>query len=145
MLVDVKLLEHSKTELGKELGYEDPKRIQKGLYLSGMMNFEFDFRDSNDVSHEKRFPEISDGDWFGSFGVCDTPEQLMERLPKVVTEGPRKFVISVTPILKEDQPEHNGWRWHKWGTYIGDKNPTHEYLADEPDIERVYVFTIYEV
>lgn len=78
-------------------------------------------------------------------GVCDTPEQIKERWPQLETD-PRRFVVSVTPMYKANQPTSGGWRWHKWGTYIGTKNPQHEYLADEgPEFEVVYVFEIHQV
>ena len=33
-----------------------------------------------------------------------------------------------------------GWRWHKWGPYIGTQDPQCEYLADEPEIKEVFVY-----
>jgi hypothetical protein len=48
-------------------------------------------------------------------------------------------------ISKKDQPYVGGWRWHKWGKYIGDQNPMCEYIADEPEIDFVYVYNLYKV
>ena len=37
------------------------------------------------------------------------------------------------------------WRWHKWGPYIGTKEPKCEYLYDEPEIDKVVIFELYEI
>ena len=57
----------------------------------------------------------------------------------------KKFVILLTPVFKEDQPESCGWRWYKWGQYIGKYEPKCEYLYDEEGIDYVYCFTILEI
>lgn len=44
----------------------------------------------------------------------------------------------------EQYPE-GGWRWHKWGPYIGVQNPQCEYLYDEKNIDVVYTYHIYEI
>ena len=48
----------------------------------------------------------------------------------------------------EKEPGEGGWRWHKWGPYIGKHDVQHEYLADEDlsDIgqEFVYIFHLYQ-
>lgn len=85
-----------------------------------------------------------DEDWPDDFGVCDHWSQVIERWPELLTD-PRRFVVTVTPIRKTDQTASGGWRWHKWGEYIGTKDPQYEYLYDEPDIDVVYVFHILEV
>jgi len=48
-------------------------------------------------------------------------------------------------IRKDLEPTDGGWRWHKWGEYIGTQNPQMEYIHDEPEIEKVYVYHIYEL
>ena len=78
-------------------------------------------------------------------GVCDSPEQLLFKLPKSVTEGPVPYVISMVRLAKNLEPSSGGWRWHKWGEYIGEQNPRCEYLADEPEIEEVWTYHIYQV
>ena len=77
-------------------------------------------------------------------GVCDNWEQIFEKVPEIENyrKSKEKFVIFLSCIRKEDQPKNDGWRWHKWGPYIGTKNPQYEYLRDEPDIEEVYVFHV---
>jgi hypothetical protein len=78
------------------------------------------------------------------YGVCDYPQQLIEQFPILTTDS-RRFIVIFTPIYKADQSEEGGWRWHKWGPYIGTQNPQHEYIADEPDIDMVYVYQIMEL
>lgn len=80
----------------------------------------------------------------GPYGVCDSYEQVLERCPELVESQERQFVITVTAVCKKDQPAEGGWRWHKWGEYIGVHCPTCEYLHDEPVVEQVYVYHIYE-
>lgn len=79
-----------------------------------------------------------------AYGVCDSEEQFMERFCDELDQDPRPFCVTLCTLFKKDQPKEYGWRWHKWGTYLGDKNPQCEYLADEgPDITQVTLFHIY--
>lgn len=85
-------------------------------------------------------------DWYvddnviDQYGVADTAEQVMAHFEPIDAE----MVIFVTPVVKAHEPSSGGWRWHKWGTYIGTKKPTAEYLHDEPEIEQVYCFHGYK-
>jgi hypothetical protein len=77
------------------------------------------------------------------YGVCDSYEQVIKHHPEV-NDPDKEFVITLTPIVKADQSASGGWRWHKWGEYIGTLNPQHEYINDEDDtIQKVYVYHIY--
>ena len=88
----------------------------------------------------------SDGDHIDCLGVADNINQIKKHLGVYSTnETPRKICIKVTPIRKKDQHETGGWRWHKWGAYIGTQKPKMEYLYNEPNIDLVYVFHIYEM
>jgi hypothetical protein len=84
---------------------------------------------------------------WGSYGVCDSPEQLLAHpLGKWVQASDRKFCIALAHISKADQSPEGGWRWHKWGEYIGEGTPTTEYLYDEEQFEDgVWVYHIYEL
>lgn len=77
------------------------------------------------------------------YGVCDTHTQILEQCPELQDPN-REFLIILTPVKKQNQSSEGGWRWHKWGPYIGDKKPQCEYLYDEPRIEEVFVYHIYE-
>lgn len=125
-----------------------PKRIGPGQYEIGhfsldqwMRNIVVD-KDPNwtEAIRPKRSPETALWSW----GVVDTPEQLLELAPFLETDE-RQFVISFTLIDASEQPAYGGWRWHKWGPYIGNFEPKTEYIYDEPEIEKVYVYHIYEV
>lgn len=93
-----------------------------------------------------RWPEcVKDQDVFKEYGVCDNYEQVIAEHEHIINPF-KKFVITLTPIVKSDEPPFGGWRWHKWGEYIGTLKPQHEYIYDEDDsIEKVYVYNVYEV
>jgi len=79
-----------------------------------------------------------------NYGVCDNYQQVIDYYPELQNEN-RKFALSVCKILKNNQPKRDGWRWHKWGEYIGTQEPQREYIYDEPIINEVYVYHIYEL
>jgi hypothetical protein len=118
------------------------KRLEKGIYEIG----HFSLNHCLIVKYESypNIEDLSDNVYFGEFGVCDNYKQILEQCPGLITSD-RKFIISVTPILKKEQSDWGGWRWHKWGEYIGNQKPTTEYIYDEPEIEKVYVYHIYEL
>jgi hypothetical protein len=88
-------------------------------------------------------------DWYeeaiSSGGVADNVEQVLHKLSPLVNNMIRTFVLEITWMRKKDQSEHGGWRWHKWGEYIGTQQPTCEYLYDEPIIEEVLVYHLHEI
>lgn len=78
-----------------------------------------------------------------TYGVADNMEQVIEYYNENADgcfHG--NHVIFVKEINKNSCC---GWRWHKWGEYIGKQNPCCEYLEDEPEIEKVVCFSIYKV
>jgi hypothetical protein len=81
------------------------------------------------------------------YGVADSVEQIINHpeYKKQFIDSEDKFVLCVTPIYREHQPKHGGWRWHKWGEYIGDHEIQCEYLYNEKDIDVVYVFHFYNI
>lgn len=83
-------------------------------------------------------------DWFNCYGVCDNYQQIFEKCPEIKESTDRYFLVSVMPVRKEEQSPDGGWRWHKWGPYIGDGEPTMEYLYDEPDFDVVYCYHLFE-
>ena len=134
MLVDPKFNETD--ELFKMLfGDEKPKRIEQGIYEIDHFNSDHLLDDKWEI-----YPELPN---INSYGVCDNYEQVLEAEP-VLKESDRKYVLFVTEVAKKNQPECGGWRWHKWGPYIGNYNRTQEYLYDEPEIEKVYVYHVHE-
>jgi hypothetical protein len=107
--------------------------LQKGIYEV------FHFGSSSFPRGYEHYPEFS----INCYGVCDTVEQLLEACPELLSSE-RQFTVTLTPIVKSEQPSDGGWRWHKWGPYIGTQNPQCEYIYDEVNIEQVYVYHIYE-
>lgn len=77
------------------------------------------------------------------YGVCDSYQQLLEKCP-IIESSDREYIVTFFQVDRSDQEEEGGWRWHKWGDYIGDQEITMEYIYDEPEIERVYCYQIYE-
>ncbi len=106
--------------------------LNAGHFISGIILDEYD-------SFSK------DGDCRDNYGVCDNHEQILNHYPELQGCTDRNFVVLMTPIIKAEEPDKEGWRWHKWGVYIGDYEPQCEYIHDEPEIEKVYVYHIYEV
>lgn len=113
-----------------------------GFVLEAGFNFNHMILTTKEMQLLDEYPELSD-DLF-SYGVCDSPVQLKAELDKVDLSG-RNLIVSMQQLNRSDESEEGGWRWHKWGPYIGTQNPQCEYLADEPEIETVFVYHIYEI
>lgn len=163
MLVDVtfKLPEDRIAGVLKAIAGSDdilPRRISQGLYLSNHWN-SVDFMDQEvklvdwwkrwsdewQKCHDnpgRRFDHSVEPQ-YQEYGVCDTPDQVVKKFK--LDSLPQKVFVTFVKITKADQPKSGGWRWHKWGSYIGKKRPKCEYIADEPNITEVYTFHIYEL
>lgn len=117
--------------------------INDGIYLIG--HFSLD----HNIVFKEQYPEL--GEYEKShdlypYGVCDTIDQWKEIHNKLIDDKSRSFCVSFTEIVKKDQSSDGGWRWHKWGEYIGEKTPQCEYIYDEDDtIISVFVYHIYEL
>ena len=112
------------------------KEIQTGVYEIS----HFNLIHSSDYD---KWPDNLGNDIHG-YGVCDSIEQLLEKCPTLENDPNRQFVISITCIVASDEPKEGGWRWSKWGNYIGDHKITSEYIYDELEISEVYVYHVYE-
>lgn len=115
-----------------------PAKIGTGQYRSTHWAFEHTVHEELEV-----YPQLP-GE-LGAFGVCDSPEQFMAKVGHALEASDRKFCMSFVEVRKDQQPADGGWRWHKWGEYIGDGEPTMEYLHDEPKFERVFTYHVYEL
>lgn len=147
-------------------GDRQPVRLSTGFY-EGHLNFNHEFRDLivNEYPFSDRMRAIFIEEWgrlqddpsyspkafkrsLGfppDFGVCDNHEQILARWEEQLEAPDRYYTVMLTPIRKADQSASGGWRWHKWGEYVGAHEITTEYLYDEPLIDQVFVFHIYEV
>lgn len=119
---------------GRPLGAH---RIRDGVYEIGH------FGSSHWPLGYEDHPRFSDTN-FGCYGVCDNVEQILAACPEIETSESRAFVITLTTIRRADEPREGGWRWHKWGEYIGTFKPAHEHIADETGIDEVFVYHVYE-
>lgn len=84
---------------------------------------------------------------FNCYGVCDSPKQFLDKFEKCLRDDKRVFCVSLTHVEKDpaNAGHGGGWRWHKWGPYIGEGKPTTEYLDDEPDFDDgVWVYHVYQ-
>lgn len=83
------------------------------------------------------------------YGVCDNAHQVIEHYKpfwnELLWNRNKKFVILMTPIFREGLEESGDWRWRKWGEYIGNQNPQHEYLYDDKHIDLVFVYNVKEI
>lgn len=105
--------------------------------------FDPEWRDASTHDRLEEMIRRSRMDLPNAFGVCDYPDQLIEKFP-VIETSEKKFIVTFGKLEKENEVPNN-WRWHKWGPYIGEQDPQCEYLYDEPVIETVYLYHIYEV
>lgn len=122
-------------------GLVRPDRVRRGVYLIKHHSFERLLPESKNGRQEPTLLED-----LNNYGVCDSIDQFMSKLGELLESLPNKLVISFTHIRKDAQPPKEGWRWHKWGPYVGNGTPSTEYLYDEPGFpDGVYTYHIYEL
>lgn len=80
-----------------------------------------------------------------SYGVCDSVEQFHKKFGKELQDHTESFIVTFVEIRRDQQDSWGGWRYHKWGDYVGDQNPQHEYLYDDKHIDVVFTFSVYHV
>lgn len=124
------------------------EEVRPGVYFVRNWNPEFEtsqirtwnLRNYQEFDFEHQLP---DGRYLGEYGVCDSPEQLLSLYD--FEADPRPLCIFLVKLRKEHEESWGGWRWHKWGEYIGEQKPQCEYLYDEPVIEEVCTYHVYQV
>ncbi len=140
-------------KIAKEHNFEytpqsDPKWLQEtGIYQSSMaFNFpDYEFEELKEgLSHEEKYMSVAPK---VTYGVADNIEQIKEYYKEEIADSTRKFFIHLTPVWqrKENAGKGGGWRWHKWGEYIGKLDPKCEYLDDEDfgkDFKYIITFTL---
>ncbi len=132
------------------------KRLDQGIYLTNSHNFETIIENFTSLNIIERVSHINiEGDWvsYGKldmdnylcavYGVADNIEQIKKLYEPVIFNKKCQAVISVCEVDKAKQPERGGWRWHKWGEYIGIHEITCEYIKDEPIVEKVLCFHLH--
>lgn len=128
---------HPYSEYSKKLQEEynnvrfipDDSRDFSGIYI---------LDDWNDHVLAGHLTDYEAQEMFYIYGVCDNASQILDVYPDI----PDDYVIFMAPIFSDKTEPCSGWRWHKWGPYIGIQEHYHEYLNDEPHVDMIYVFSI---
>lgn len=120
-----------------------PTRVHRGVYEA---HFNFD-KEIEDLIVEQwvDFSMWGYSDFY-SYGVVDHWSQLpLTRLD----DDERNLLVFLGRIRRADQSESGGWRWHKWGPYLGvhshETSIDHEYLYDATDVVEVWSYRVVEV
>jgi hypothetical protein len=134
--------------------YHEQWKSGTGIYqCSFPFNFphqEFlEFEGVHNVPFDQAYEVFPNGEK-AQYGVADSVEQLKEYFKEEMEDPHRKYFLSLTPVFqdKSNAGKGGGWRWHKWGDYIGKLDPQFEYLDDEDfgeDFQYVICFHLYEV
>ena len=146
-----------RSDIAKENNFEyspqsDPKYIQEvGIYQSSFpFNFpEDEFEELKKLNWDDRYKIFTNYEKI-TYGVADNIKQIKEYYKEEVVDTEKKYCLALTPVWqeKENKGKGGGWRWHKWGGYIGKLNPQCEYLDDEDfwdDFQYVLTFTLFTV
>lgn len=76
--------------------------------------------------------------------LCDGYKDIIKYYPELKDEN-RKFFVILYPIFRKFQPKHGGFRYWKYGKYIGKRKLKNEYLYDDKHIDMIYKYNIYEI
>ena len=122
-----------------------PVQIEDGAVIIKSHNVDILIWGGNAPTMEQGYPDIVG---IEPYGVCDTPEQFLARYGPALRADERTFVVAFTHVAKD--PENKGigggWRWHKWGPYVGTGQPTMEYLDDEDGFaDGVYCYKVVQI
>lgn len=119
---------------------------EPGIYICGHWNFKDICETKLDDMFEGFYPGNihEDVDDIDPYGVCDRYQQVLDKWPEIVCSDD-KFCISLVPIKRTAQPAQGGWRWHKWGSYIGTQKPRNEYIYDDKHIDLVFTYHVYKI
>ena len=125
---------------------EDYRDNFEGVYVCNL-NSNYTLESITNYKEKKNFDSPI---YWLNYGVCDNASQVLDYYDNLYQHHKdymhdKTFVILLTPIIRKHEPQYGGWRWHKWGQYIGKFQPGCEYIYDEKGIDYVYCFTILEV
>jgi len=116
-----------------------PERIKQGMYIASHWSIDQLGVPIRERWKETEYKELD----YPEFGVCDYPDQVVSLY--ALGQRLEKLFVTFVKIEKVTQSARGGWRWHKWGPYIGNQNPQAEHIYDESEIDTVYTFHIYEL
>ena len=159
MLVDPEFNKDKSAWMAHALSEEQYRKISTGLFETAHHNFdclisksggnlqdEDEWTDHIDwnLPMRERFDQLNQ-QIVPFYGVCDSVEQFLKKFGSVIEESSDQYCVSFSKIVKNIPAVQGGWRWHKWGEYVGEKDPQHEYLDHEDDsIMEVYCFAVYK-
>lgn len=135
------------TQKTKELGippFPEVIKLHEGIYISSFYH-NYSHTIANKHNNNPRLYEYYPSTELPSYGVCDNYQQILKHYKEIINDPHKHYTIGLTPVTKEDQSPNGGWRWHKWGPYIGTQKPKTEYLYDEPTITLIYTYEIIEL
>lgn len=118
------------------------RRVACGAFV-GDLNSDFILWHRNDA--DRTFFTLGS---LNSYGVVDSPQQFLDDYGKTVSATLKPIAAVFTPIAKNpaNAGVGGGWRWCKWGPYLGHGQPTQEYLDDESGFDDgVYIYQMYIV
>lgn len=138
---------------------DDTRTVFKGCYWTGL-NPENLIEYATNYTFYRRYPSLAYGVSDNASQVLNNLEHALEiyltkdsthdfftrgkRLYKFLTERPDAvYLIGFTPIFNHHNGASGGWRWHKWGTYLGKHTPKCEYLDEETNIDYVLIWHLY--
>jgi len=151
-----------RTAIAKEHKFEyipqcDARLMEYGVgFYQCNLGFNFsheeflEFKDAPNIPYKESYDLFAPTYHKVQYGVADSVEQIKEYFKEEIADPNRKYFITATPVWqdKENKGKFDGWRWHKWGEYIGKLNPQCEYLDDEDfgdDFKYVICFHLYEL
>lgn len=139
MFVNLKRLKGYRSNVGKSKRHKGVYYTEMGLaYTLGSW---FGYEVQRLSPNQLRELVMLDGDYVEVSGLADNEDQVVEKF-KHLADREEKFVIEMHPVYRKDEPDTHGFRFHKWGSYIGDREITMEYLYDQTDMDVIYVFQI---
>lgn len=120
-----------------------PTKLADGIYESNwLFNLPWDTPNREKFCDWPKFDSFKSS-YGSSYGTCDNVQQILDEYPELQDPN-RQFMVLLQKVVRAEQPSQGGWRWHKWGPYLGSFEPEHEYIYDETGIEQVLIYRIYE-
>lgn len=128
----------------------DPRFVvEEGIFIPAIpFSFvEDEFEEFQNMTYDDRYGFSSDIGNKSVYGVADNIEQIKEYYKEAIDDPNNNYTIFISQVFqnKENAGKGGGWRWHKWGPYIGKLDSQCEYLDDEKfgdDFSHVITFQI---
>jgi hypothetical protein len=120
-------------DLAKEFGFS-VEILEEGAILTDLALDDISEEVINFYDFRLNIGDIPD------HGICDSPDQFFKKYKEALMSDSRNLCVHFQHMEKDPQV---GFRWHKWGKYIGEGIPDDEYLYKSSGFENgVFVFDI---